>query len=78
MFITQRLCATVTLPGFAPFRRTGVLLGTAETVRVAVEMSVSQVGETVDVTAEAPLLQTDRTSVSGAIGAEMPPTSRHW
>ena len=61
----------VTLPGFAPFRRTGVVVGTAETVRVAVEMSVSKVGETVEVSAEAPLLQTDRTSVSGAIGAEM-------
>ena len=43
----------------------------AETVRVAVELTVSQVGETVDVAAEAPLLQTDRTSVSGAVGAEM-------
>ena len=36
-----------------------------------VELTVSQLGETVDVSAEAPLLQTDRTSVSGAIGAEM-------
>ena len=36
-----------------------------------VELTVSQLGETVDVTAEAPLLQTDRTSVSGAVGAEM-------
>ena len=61
----------VSLPGFAGFRRTGIMLGTSETVRVAIELSVSQVGETVDVAAEAPLLQTDRTSVSGAIGAEM-------
>lgn len=62
---------TVTLPGFATFRRTGIAVATAETVRVAIELGVSQVGETVDVTADAPLLQTDRTSVSGAIGAEM-------
>ena len=35
------------------------------------ELTVSQLGETVDVTADSPLLQTDRSSVSGAIGAEM-------
>ncbi|MGH9310690.1 MAG: carboxypeptidase-like regulatory domain-containing protein, partial [Vicinamibacterales bacterium] len=61
----------VSLPGFATFRRTGIVVSTAETVRVPVELAVSQVGERVDVAAEAPLLQTDRTSVSGAIGAEM-------
>jgi hypothetical protein len=61
----------VELPGFAVFRRTGIVVGTAETVRIPVELTVSKVGETVNVAAEAPLLQTDRTSVSGAIGAEM-------
>ncbi len=61
----------VSLPGFATFRRTGITVNTAETVRVAVELAVSQVGETVEVAAEAPILQTDRTSVSGAVGAEM-------
>jgi trimeric autotransporter adhesin len=62
---------TVSLSGFATFKRTGIVVGATETVRVPVELTVSQLGETVDVTAEAPLLQTDRTSVSGAIGAEM-------
>jgi hypothetical protein len=61
----------VSLPGFATFRRTGITLNTAETVRVVVELAVNQVGETVEVAAEAPILQTDRTSVSGAVGAEM-------
>jgi Carboxypeptidase regulatory-like domain/TonB dependent receptor-like, beta-barrel len=61
----------VTLPGFATYRRTGIAVATAETARVTVELSVSKVGETVDVSAEAPMLQTDRTSVSGAVGAEM-------
>jgi hypothetical protein len=61
----------VSLTGFATFRRTGIVISTAEIVRVPVELAVSQVGEKVDVAAEAPLLQTDRTSVSGAIGAEM-------
>ena len=53
----------VSLAGFATFRRTGIALATAETVRVSVELAVSKVGETVDVSAEAPMLQTDRTSV---------------
>ena len=62
---------TVTLSGFATFKRTGVAVGATETTRVTVELTVSQLGETVDVTAEAPLLQTDKTSVSGAVSAEM-------
>jgi hypothetical protein len=61
----------VRLAGFATFRRTGITLASADTVRVPVELSMAQVGETVDVLAEAPRLQTDRTSVSGAVGSEM-------
>jgi hypothetical protein len=62
---------TVTLSGFAPFKRTGIVVNATETVRIPVELTVSQLGETVEVSAEAPLLQTDRTSVSGAVSAEM-------
>jgi hypothetical protein len=61
----------VSLPGFATFRRSGIAVATAETVRINVDLTVSKVGETVEVAAEAPILQTDRTSVSGAVGAEM-------
>jgi hypothetical protein len=62
---------TVTLTGFSPYKRAGVAVAATETVRVPVELTVGQLGETVSVSAEAPLLQTDRTSVSGAVGAEM-------
>ena len=62
---------TVTLSGFAPFKRSGIVLNATETVRVPVELSVGTLDQTIEVTAEAPLLQTDRTSVSGAVGAEM-------
>ncbi len=62
---------TVTLPGFAQFKRSGIVVRATETIRVPVELTVSQVGETVEVSAEAPLLQTDRTSVSGAISSDM-------
>jgi trimeric autotransporter adhesin len=43
----------VALPGFAIFKRTGVALATAETVRIVVELTVSKVGETVEVSARA-------------------------
>jgi hypothetical protein len=62
---------TVTISGFAQFKRPGLVVKATETVRVPVELAMSQLGETVEVSAEAPLLQTDRTSVSGALGAEM-------
>jgi hypothetical protein len=62
---------TVTLTGFAPFKRLGIVVNATETVRVPVELSVKALGETVEVSADAPLLQTDRTSVSGAVSAEM-------
>ena len=62
---------TVTLSGFATFKRSGIAVGATETTRVTVELTVSQLGETVNVTAEAPLLQTDKSSVSGAVSAEM-------
>jgi hypothetical protein len=66
-----RYTVTVALSGFATFKRSGIVVEATETVRVPVELTVSTLGETVDVSAEAPLLQTDKTSVSGAIGAEM-------
>ncbi len=62
---------TVTLSGFATFKRSGIAVGATETTRVTVELTVSQRGETINVTAEAPLLQTDKSSVSGAVSAEM-------
>ena len=62
---------TVTLSGFAPFKRSGIVLNATETVRVPVALSVGTLDQTVEVSAESPMLQTDRTSVSGAVGAEM-------
>jgi hypothetical protein len=47
------------------------VVGATETVRIPVELTVSQLGDMVEVSAEAPLLQTDRTSVSNAVSAEM-------
>ena len=62
---------TVTLSGFSPFKRSGIIVNATETVRVPVELRVGTLDSTIEVSAEAPLLQTDRTSVSSAIGAEM-------
>src|SRR5260221_3754335 len=59
------------MPALASHRRSGVALAHADAVRCAVELAPARVGETVDVAAEAPRLQTDRSSVSGAVGSDM-------
>ncbi|HEX9367886.1 MAG TPA: TonB-dependent receptor [Vicinamibacterales bacterium] len=61
----------VSLAGFGTYRRTGVALAPTDTVRIPVELAPARVGETVDVAAEAPRLQTDRSNVSGAVGSDM-------
>src|SRR3954454_1912107 len=40
---------TVTLSGFAPFKRSGITLNATETVRVPIELSVGTLGQTVEV-----------------------------
>lgn len=60
---------TVTAQGFVTFKERGVNLATAQTVRVDVTLKVSTVDTTVEVQAEAARVQTDSTSVSGALGA---------
>jgi hypothetical protein len=62
---------TVTLEGFTAFKRTGIILTTAQTVRVAAELKVSTFGETVEVAAAAPLLQVDNATVESGTTAKM-------
>jgi Carboxypeptidase regulatory-like domain len=42
---------TVTLSGFAPFKRTGITLNATETVRVPIELTVGTLDQTVEVSA---------------------------
>lgn len=62
---------TVTLTGFAPFKQSGVTLGTAQTVRVNAELRMGDVGETVEVSAAATQLQTGNATVEGGTDAKM-------
>ena len=69
--------------GFSVFKETGVLLGTGQQVRVDIELQLGTVGATVQVQADALMLQTESTSVEGRVGSRvieavpeawMPPT----
>ena len=57
---------TVEAPGFKVFRRSGMTLTTEQNVRVDVRLEVGSVSESVNVTAEAPLVDS-RSSVVGTL-----------
>src|SRR5450432_1904524 len=61
---------TVTVPGFVIFKESGLKLETAQTVRVDATLKPSSVETTVEVQAQAAHIQTDSTSVSGALQTE--------
>jgi hypothetical protein len=58
-------------PGFKTFVKTGLLVETAQTVRVDARLEVGSLQESVTVTAEAPLLQRETSSVSTQVSSEM-------
>jgi hypothetical protein len=59
---------SVTQPGFATFRRTGIPVRADAVVRVDVRMQLAGTAETVTVTAAAAALQTDRADVASELG----------
>jgi hypothetical protein len=62
---------SVSLSGFAPFKQTGIELGTAQIVRVNAELKMKDFGETVVVEAAASSLQIDSASVEGTTTAKL-------
>ncbi len=58
-------------PASRTFKQTSIPVETAQTVRIAVEMKISTVGEVVEVGASTGLIQTDSCSVEGAMNAKM-------
>src|SRR5262249_17964428 len=60
---------TITAPGFVTFRETGISVATAQTARVDAVLKLSAVETTVEVEAQAARIQTDSTSVTGALSA---------
>ena len=73
---------TVELQGFSTVTRTGVQLLVGQTAAVNVQLSPSTVQETVTVTAEAPLVNTQTSSLGGNIDPrqveELPSNGRNW
>jgi hypothetical protein len=62
---------TVSLTGFAPFKQTGIALGTSQSVRVNAELKMGDLGETIEVTAAATQLQTGNATVAGSTDSKM-------
>src|SRR5207253_4012615 len=60
----------VTAPGFQTSAHQAFTLVLNQTARVDVQMQVGQVSETVEVTGDAPVLQTERTEVSTIIDSQ--------
>ena len=61
---------TVTAPGFKTSTQKGVLLTAGERTGVNISLTVGDVGQTVEVTSSAPLLQTESTQVGAAINSK--------
>ena len=59
---------TVEQPGFRTYRQSGITLRLGDRTNVAVQLTLGQPGQSVDVTAAAPLLQTASGEVSQNIG----------
>jgi Carboxypeptidase regulatory-like domain len=76
-----RYVITVTIPGFQTFKATGVEVGTNQVVRTNATLQVGGVTESVNVSAEAQVLDTDRATVSATIGeraiVELPLSGRN-
>lgn len=62
---------SVTVPGFLTYRQTQIPLATAQSVRVDVELKVGGVEQAIEVTADAAQIQTDSSTVQGAMQSEM-------
>ena len=58
------------LPGFRTELRSGVLVEVDRTVRLQIQLQVGAVTETVEVTADIPLVQTDNSALGQAIDAQ--------
>ncbi len=73
---------TAELPGFTTVQRTGVQLLVGQTIGVDFQMSPSTIQETVIVTAEAPLIEVNISSLGGNIDPaqvrELPVQGRNW
>ena len=68
---TGRYSVTVTATGFETYRKTGIVMGTATTVRVNAALMTGTVATTVEVQASAAALQTENATVQGAVSTNI-------
>jgi len=61
----------VNASGFTPYRQTGLALAVNQTVRVDVELKVGAVEQTVEVSAQTAQIQTDSSTVQGAVESQL-------
>src|SRR5260370_41805359 len=64
---TGRYELQATAPGFAQFIQTGFTVRVEDQLRVDVQLQLGQVGEKVEIKAEAPLLQTEQTTLGKVV-----------
>jgi len=62
-----RYTVSVNAPGFQTFSKTGIVMGTATTMRVEASLATGTVTTAIEVTADAAVLQTESASVQGAV-----------
>jgi hypothetical protein len=60
----------VDVVGFAPYKQTGVALAVNQTVRVDVDLKVGAIEQTVEVSAASTQIQTDSSTVQGAVASQ--------
>lgn len=72
----------VELPGFSTVRQTGIELGVSQTVTLSYNLSLGTLSESVEVTAETPLINSANASVSSTVDArrvlDLPVNSRDF
>ena len=73
---------TVEVPGFKSLRRTGIALSAGQDLRLNLTLEIGQVAESVEVTSEAPLINTanaeQRTNLEQVRLKELPTFRRDW
>lgn len=61
----------ITAPGFQPYKKTGIVIGTSTTVRVDTSLTPGSVTTQIEVKADAAVLQTEASTVQGAVNANV-------
>ena len=62
-----RYSVSVTAPGFQTYRKTGIVMGTATTVRADAVLATGSLSTAIEVSADATILQTETSTVQGSV-----------